>query len=165
LRLPSRSGRATPGAPSCRRHQTHIGDLPGCLLPRRPNCRSLRTNVPETPPCPPTARQSERDRDRAASGAPSPGGLETTTTLGRRPASHLVPVRQRLGGRAAFRNRLLILGLVSKHTPEAVPPANQSERGREQCRTEASRAQRPSSCVLSQLPRWRSSLACPSSAR
>ncbi len=110
-----------------------MGDRPAHLLPRYANCWTLRPNVPETPPCPPTARQS--------------GRLDLGETVHRRGCSRGLPVRQRLGGRAAFRNLSLMLGLVSKYPGCRV--AGQSKLARSGTVTPGSIAgSKPSNCVL-----------------
>ena len=138
------------------------GTTPGApILPTAPNtlrgsartpfasvCRLLllAEQRPRNSSVPPAGQSKRLDRHRAPSAGVVVGWNRDHRNAWQTPGSAHRPVRKQLGGRAAFRNSSLMLGLCK--TPEAVPPANQSRRGREQRRTETSRAQCPSSCVL-----------------
>jgi hypothetical protein len=90
-----------------------MGDRPEHLLPRCTNCWTVRTNVPETPPCPPTARQSgglDLSERYTGAGAVWPRSSQFDNSSA--------------GGPPSGRSRSY--SVWSLHTPDAVPPANQS---------------------------------------
>src|SRR5262249_22830851 len=107
----------TPGAPNL---PTAPNTLRGSArAPFASVCRlsDLAAQRPTHSSVPPAGQSKQADRHGAPDRAPSSGGIETTATRDRRHDAAHRPVREQLGGRAAFRNTSLMLGLCVLRKP------------------------------------------------